>query len=131
MARRDGTVIAGNHTLQAARKLGWDRIAVVRVDDDDTTAKAFALADNRTAELGGYDEAELAALIGEVEAVDAELLAASGWSEDAVAGLLAGMETPGFMPSDVDQPRLDELSPDPVTCPSCGHTWDRREGGDG
>ena len=88
----DRVVIAGNHTLQAARQLGWPQIAVVWVDDDETTSKAFALADNRTAELGDYDDAALAALIGEVGSVDPELLAASGWSEDAVKELLAELE---------------------------------------
>src|SRR5262245_36114690 len=62
VAKRDGTVIAGNHTLQAAITLGWSEVAVVFTDDDDATAKAFALADNRTAELGTYDEEELADL---------------------------------------------------------------------
>lgn len=57
VARADGTITAGNHTWQAAKQLGWDSIAVVRIDDDDATASAFALADNRTAELGSYDDA--------------------------------------------------------------------------
>lgn len=48
--RGGGVVIAGNHQLAAARELGWDEIAVVWVDDDEVRAKAFALADNRTAE---------------------------------------------------------------------------------
>lgn len=88
VARRDGTVIAGNHTLQAARQLGWPEIAVVWVDDDDTTAKAFALADNRTAELGTYDDQLLADLISEVRDADPDLLAASGWSDEATKELL-------------------------------------------
>jgi len=61
-----GEVIAGNHQLKAAKKLGWDKIAVVFVADDDLTAKAYALADNRTSELGSYDEKALLALINEV-----------------------------------------------------------------
>lgn len=100
VAKADGTVIAGNHTLQAAKQLGWDTIAVVRVDDDDTTAKAFALADNRTAELGGYDEQALADLIREVGDVDAEMLAATGWGDDAVAALLASLE-PEMLPAQI------------------------------
>src|SRR5262245_60793327 len=54
IATRDGTVIAGNHTLAAARLLGWPVIAVLHVDDDEQRARAFALADNRTHDLGGY-----------------------------------------------------------------------------
>ncbi|MBK9178746.1 MAG: ParB N-terminal domain-containing protein [Acidimicrobiales bacterium] len=49
--RSDRTVIAGNHTLLAARQLGWPAIAVVWVDDDDVTARAYALADSRTSDL--------------------------------------------------------------------------------
>ena len=80
VARHDGTVIAGNHQLLAARQLGWTHLAVVFTDDDDATAAAFSLADNRTAELGGYDDAELIALLEQVS-VDEELMAATAWSE--------------------------------------------------
>jgi site-specific DNA-methyltransferase (adenine-specific) len=86
--RSDRVVIAGNHTLLAAQALGWAEIAVVWVDDDDTTSKAFALADNRTAELGDYDEAALAELIGQVGSVDPDLLLASGWDKGGVSELL-------------------------------------------
>jgi len=86
VARRDGTVIAGNHTLQAARALGWDEVAVVFVDDDDATASAFALADNRTAELGDYDPQALADLISSVQ--DEALLSATGWTDADLVGLL-------------------------------------------
>jgi site-specific DNA-methyltransferase (adenine-specific) len=77
--RSDRQVVAGNHTLQAARKLGWDEIAVVWVDDDEVTAKAFALADNRTAELGDYDDQLLGDLLKAVGDVDPALLADAGW----------------------------------------------------
>jgi hypothetical protein len=84
-----GSIIAGNHTWQAARQLGWTHIAAVRVSDDDATARAFALADNRTAELGSYDEELLATLINEVGDVDPALLDASGWSDKAIVELMA------------------------------------------
>ena len=48
----DGTVIAGNGVLAAARELGWAELAAVTFTDDDVAAiRAFAVADNRTAEL--------------------------------------------------------------------------------
>lgn len=61
-------VIAGNGTLAAAKSLGWDEIEVVRVPDDWSAdqAKAFALADNRTAELATWDEQILAAQVLEL-----------------------------------------------------------------
>jgi ParB-like chromosome segregation protein Spo0J len=49
-------VIAGNGTLAAAQALGWERIDVTKADDMTTTeAAAYALADNRTAELAEWD----------------------------------------------------------------------------
>ena len=82
-------IIAGNHTFAAAKRLGWTEIAVVWVEDDDTTAKAFALADNRTSELGGYDSELLAAMIQEVMNEDTDLLLAASYTEDDLAALLA------------------------------------------
>ena len=91
VAKRDGTVIAGNHQLQAARQLGWEKIAVVFVDDDDQTAKAFALADNRISDLGTYDDDLLAAMLKDV-ATDENLLEATGYSATDVQFLLDGFE---------------------------------------
>lgn len=57
----DGTVLAGNGTVLAATQLGWDSIDVVVApgDWDDSMLKAYALADNRTAELAEWDTAVL------------------------------------------------------------------------
>lgn len=90
VALRDGTVIAGNHQLLAARELGWAEIAVVWVDDDARTAKAFALADNRVAELGTYDNYDLAEMLQEV-ALDPMLLEATGYLPHDVEELLTNM----------------------------------------
>jgi site-specific DNA-methyltransferase (adenine-specific) len=87
VATKDYVVIAGNHQLAAARQLGWDKIAVVITDDDELTAKAFALADNRTAELGSYDDDLLADLLSEVSSVP-ELMDSTGFSEDDLFDLI-------------------------------------------
>lgn len=117
--RSDSVVIAGNHTLQAAQALGWSEIAVVWVDDDDTTSKAFALADNRTAELGDYDDAALAELIGQVGSVDPDLLIASGWNSQSVQELIQALE-PDTLPMTGD---VDEV-PEQITSISVvGDVW--------
>lgn len=112
VARVDGTVVAGNHTLLAARELGWAEIAVVRVDDDEVTAKAYALADNRTSALGSFDLGDLAAMVGEVHAVDPELLAAASFDEDDLNELLAGRTVPAALndPDDVPEPPAEPVS---------------------
>jgi 16S rRNA G966 N2-methylase RsmD len=122
VARRNGDrgiVIAGNHQLAAARQLGWSEIAVVWTDDDDETAAAFALADNRTAELGGYDDEALAAMISSVE--DAELLAATGWSEDAIEELMASLDPEQLPPALSDPDDVPDPPKDPVS--AFGDLW--------
>ena len=67
-----GVVLAGNGTLEAAKTLGWTEIEVAEVpsDWDLDTAKAYALADNRTAELAEWDESELAKQLLELQDAD-------------------------------------------------------------
>src|SRR5947209_20180479 len=48
-------VRAGNGTLSAARALGWTHVDVVRTALIGVEATAFAIADNRTAELAEWD----------------------------------------------------------------------------
>jgi hypothetical protein len=62
-------VLAGNGTLEAALSLGWTEIQIVQVpeDWDNDTAMAYALADNRTAELAEWDETRLATQLLELE----------------------------------------------------------------
>jgi len=58
---KDNIVIAGNGTMRAAQQLGWELIDTVRVPADWSEAKikAFALADNRVAELAEWDTSVL------------------------------------------------------------------------
>ena len=79
------TVIAGNHQLEAAKALGWDKSAVVFLDADDKRAIAYALADNRTMELG-YTEPELLLdMIVSISDFYPELLEDMGWDEFEIA----------------------------------------------
>lgn len=75
------TVIAGNHQLEAAKRLGWDKIAVVQYDVDDKRAIAFALADNRTMELGYTEPEMLNQMVLEINDFYPELLEGLGWDE--------------------------------------------------
>ena len=63
-------VVAGNGTLEAAKNLGWSMIDVVRTPFDWTPemVKAYALADNRTAELAEWDAKVLADQLVELDA---------------------------------------------------------------
>jgi site-specific DNA-methyltransferase (adenine-specific) len=85
--RSTSYVIAGNHVLRAALNLGWTEIAANVEDLDDVESIALMLADNRSADLGGYDDTLLAAILAEQQAEDN--LAATGYDADDVAALLA------------------------------------------
>lgn len=81
------TVIAGNHQLEAAKRLGWEKIAVVQMEVDDKRALAFAMADNRTNELG-YTEPELLNdIIVQINDDYSVLLDDLGWDDFELASL--------------------------------------------
>jgi hypothetical protein len=72
-----GVIVAGNGTVEAAKRLGWLKIDAVRVPGDWTPeqTKAFALADNRTAELAAWDVKVLDAQIEELRLLDFDVSA--------------------------------------------------------
>lgn len=86
----DGTVIAGNGTLEAARDLGWGSLAVVSFTDS-RKARAYALADNRSAELSEWDTEGLLESLSEID-------------DDLIGSV-------GFLPSEIEDIRL-ELHPE-------------------
>lgn len=71
-------VIAGNHQLAAAKELGWEQIAVVWVDDDEATATAYSVADNRIGQLGEWNVEALVDALADIDPID---LAATGFNQ--------------------------------------------------
>jgi len=63
VARKDGIILAGNHTYQAAKALGWEKIAVTYITCTDDEASRIVLVDNRTSDYGSYDVDALKRLI--------------------------------------------------------------------
>ena len=72
---QQGVIVAGNGTVEAARRLGWSEIQAVRIPADwkADRIKAFALADNRTAELAGWNQEVLDQQLRELEEVGIEV----------------------------------------------------------
>lgn len=90
-----GYVTAGNHTLLAARdELAWTHVAVAWFDEDETTGNAWALADNRTAELGDTDADDLVAMLEGI--TDRTMFAATAYTDADLEALLDdGLPPPG------------------------------------
>ena len=87
-----GQVVAGNGTLAVAAELGWDKIEAVRTALIGREAIAFAVADNRTAELAEWDEDILAETLAVLQNDDDIDETATGFSLDEIAELIGGGE---------------------------------------
>ena len=84
--KRTMQVLAGNHTYLAMRKLGRPEILVSFVDVDEETATRIVLADNKTAQAGGYDEEILAELLAGLPDISG-----TGYNKEEVDELIAGL----------------------------------------
>jgi ParB family chromosome partitioning protein len=116
-------VRAGNGTLEAAKRLGWDSIECVKTSLKGSDAIAYAIADNRTAELAEWDPDILAAQLNGLLTDDEALANAAGFSAEEIEAMLANFE-PG---TEDDQGQLDTLAEKIVTCPHCQKDFDCRD----
>ncbi|WP_440100041.1 ParB N-terminal domain-containing protein [Streptosporangium sp. H16] len=98
-------IIAGHHRVQAAHKQGLTEVPVLLLDVDDEQAKRIMLADNRTAEYGQYDDAQLAELLQGLPD-----LIGTGWSDDDLADLL---DDTGGIEIVTDEPAGPRSAPPP------------------
>jgi site-specific DNA-methyltransferase (adenine-specific) len=111
----EGVIVAGNGTVEAAKRLGWLEIQAVTVPGDWTPeqTKAFALADNRTAELASWSPEVLASQLVELEAAGFEI-EEFGFEKIEVAE----------EPREIVEDEIPELAPKRV---SLGDVWELGE----
>lgn len=107
----DGMVVAGNGTVEAAQALGWTQISATRIPEDWSKQQitAYAIADNRTAELASWDTEILVPTLAELD--EAGMLEWTGftqyelqnWDSLAISGGLPGGDGPlGDDDEDID-----------------------------
>jgi hypothetical protein len=77
---KKGVVRAGNGTLAAALALGWEWIECTTTTLEGAEATAYAIADNRTAELAMWDEDALAKQLEAIKIDDATLAEVTGYT---------------------------------------------------
>lgn len=88
VVQREGMIVrAGNGRLEVARRMGWEYIAAVVVDGAHAEETAFAIADNRTAELADWDDDALRAMVA---ALPKDAAAAAWGSDEDIRELMAG-----------------------------------------
>ncbi|QIM20548.1 DNA modification methylase [Phycicoccus sp. HDW14] len=105
--RRDGTVLAGNHTYMAARELGMPMVAATYVDVDEDDARRIVAVDNKANDAAGYDVTALAELLAALPDV-----AGTGFTQDEVDEILAAAAPAPTQLTDVDDaPEVPKAKP--------------------
>jgi hypothetical protein len=92
IVQKQGMIVrAGNGRLEVSKELGWSHVPALVVDESEAEAVAFAIADNRTAELAEWDFGNLAAALEglQTSGLDIEAL---GWTEDETSLLLSDFD---------------------------------------
>lgn len=107
-----GIVLAGNGTLTAAQELGWTKIEITRTELIGSAATAFAIADNRSAELAEWDEDGLTKVLESLKVEDSDLLAATGYDAAEVDKMIG---------AEVTEDEVPEPPVDPIT--KTGDLW--------
>ncbi len=110
-------VRAGNGTLEAAKRLGWDSIECVETSLNGSDAIAYAIADNRTAELAEWDSEVLAAQLNGLLTDDEALANAAGFSTEEIEAMLSDLSDP----AEIDEDEVPEPPVDPIT--KLGDLW--------
>lgn len=116
---QDNMILAGHGRLDAAKKLGLDQIPVIRHDFlNDAERRAFALADNRLAELSSWDE--------EILKSELEILFEGGFDISEIGFSTADLdfaivEDDEVKPSKIEAVELPDPAVEPVTRP--GDLW--------
>lgn len=109
IADENGVILAGHNRLKAARQLGLTHVPVLWVDDlTAQKARAYRIADNRTAEFAQWDrpllDEELKGLIDDGE-TDLEPLCVEQWELDRLSKAYDDERQPGsFIPGKAGKP---------------------------
>lgn len=89
---RDGTILAGHGVVEAATELGWEEIAVIRldVDPEDDQAIRVLTGDNELGRLAEVDDRLFSELLKELNDSDGEIdgLLGTGFDEQMLANLI-------------------------------------------
>jgi ParB-like chromosome segregation protein Spo0J len=117
-SQETGTIIAGHHLYAALLELGAQMIPVMWLDGDDEAGVRIMLADNRIAALARMDEALLLDLLRAIDTTPTGLTG-TGYDDRYLQDLTERILNEGG-------PQVpDEDLTHQITCPNCGHQWNR------
>jgi 16S rRNA G966 N2-methylase RsmD len=118
----DGGVIAGHGRLQAAKLLGLERVPTIRLEHmSEAQKRAYVIADNRLAELAGWDDATLAIELQALTEIDLEFsVEITGFETAEIDALIGGLSA-SEDPDPADQVPPPDTSAPPVS--RVGDLW--------
>ncbi len=108
---KDNEIIAGHGRLLAAKKLGLEKVPIVRVEHlTPAQVKAYRIADNKLAELGEWDEELLKIELSELKELEFDLNL-TGFSDEELDELLDELEDneEGIEEVEIQEPNLPEI----------------------
>ena len=110
---KDRVIVAGHTRVMAARELGLEKVPCIVADDlTPEQVKAFRLADNKTAELTGWDFEKLDLELEELS-IDMSSFGFEIAGEEADTGAF-------FTEAETVEPPEKTVTPQVITCPECG-----------
>ena len=112
-----GIVLAGNGRLMAAKALGWTHIEIIQTELEGSEAVAFAIADNRTAELAEWDSEALATTLAALQNDEEFDHLVAGFTDAEIEALVNGAA--GLV--EVHEDDVPEPPAEPITKP--GDLW--------
>jgi len=121
----DGTILKGHGMTLAAISLGLETVPVVLFNGTDAQAIRLMVADNELSRGAEDSEETLAALLGEIAESYGDLRG-TGWSEDALAELVAEIEDAEHEEVEIPE-EFPEYDPEGMEfeheCPKCAYQW--------
>lgn len=118
---KNGVIVAGHTRLEAAKRLGLSKVPCVVADDlTAEQARAFRIADNKTAELATWDAAKLAEELADISDFD---MGEFGFYLDAE------QEAPTQNLNEGGEISSEQFSDEQFacTCPRCGFKFNPKE----
>ena len=81
------TIVAGHTRWKAAKKIGMDKVSVIVVEMTDAQRHAFAIADNKTAEIADWDFPKLREVLEELRSEEIDIKSL-GFSDEEIRRLI-------------------------------------------
>lgn len=110
---KENVIVAGHTRYEAAKALGMTEVPVIYADDlTEQQINAFRLADNKTAEISGWD----------FEKLEEEMAALSDFDMSLFG--FKQYEDLNIKDFETDEPKNTDKKLKTVTCPHCGETFE-------